>query len=157
MLPGSTHAPKILAPTSSSHVTLHCICDRMIICSQVEAQASTESNPLEGFVPRQGEGLLPMLFGKSITNAPPARSNMRIDFQFDFAAFTFSFLPFKIPYPVPFRLLVGPGGNGSFQPDPDASSVVAGCTGGYGEGPRMGGKHSRVTASEGLASRRCAF
>lgn len=30
---------------------------------------------------------------------------MRIDFQFDNAAFHFRFLPFTIPYPVPFRLL----------------------------------------------------
>lgn len=31
--------------------------------------------------------------------------NMRVDFQFDKAAFAFSALPFKIPYPVPFKLL----------------------------------------------------
>lgn len=31
--------------------------------------------------------------------------DMRIDFQFDKAAFSFSFLPFKVPYPVPFKLL----------------------------------------------------
>ena len=30
---------------------------------------------------------------------------MRIDFQFDNAFFKFAFLPFTIPYPVPFRLL----------------------------------------------------
>lgn len=29
----------------------------------------------------------------------------RIDFWFDQAAFKLGFLPFKIPYPVPFRLL----------------------------------------------------
>lgn len=29
----------------------------------------------------------------------------RILFQFDRAAFSFNFLPFKVPYPVPFRLL----------------------------------------------------
>jgi PAP_fibrillin len=29
---------------------------------------------------------------------------MRIDFQFDRAAFDFKALPFKIPYPVPFKL-----------------------------------------------------
>lgn len=51
---------------------------------------------------RQGAGL--PLFGKSFTN-PPARANMRIDFQFDNAAFHLRFLPFTIPYPVPFRLL----------------------------------------------------
>lgn len=31
--------------------------------------------------------------------------DMRIDFQFDKAAFNFNALPFKIPYPVPFKLL----------------------------------------------------
>jgi len=31
--------------------------------------------------------------------------NMRVDFQFDKAAFAFNALPFKIPYPVPFKLL----------------------------------------------------
>ena len=31
--------------------------------------------------------------------------NMRVDFQFDKAAFAFNSLPFKIPYPVPFKLL----------------------------------------------------
>ena len=31
--------------------------------------------------------------------------NMRVDFQFDTAAFAFNALPFKIPYPVPFKLL----------------------------------------------------
>jgi hypothetical protein len=30
---------------------------------------------------------------------------MRIDFQFDRAAFYFTKLPFTIPYPVPFRIL----------------------------------------------------
>ena len=30
---------------------------------------------------------------------------MRIDFAFSDAAFEFVFLPFKIPYPVPFKLL----------------------------------------------------
>ena len=31
--------------------------------------------------------------------------DMRIDFQFDRAAFDFKRLPFKVPYPVPFKLL----------------------------------------------------
>lgn len=69
---------------------------------KVEAQASTETRPLPGFTPRQGEGL--PLFGKSF-NYPPARPNSRIDFQFDRAAFNFRFLPFTLPYPVPFRIL----------------------------------------------------
>ena len=30
--------------------------------------------------------------------------DLRIDFQFDRAAFDFKFLPFKVPYPVPFKL-----------------------------------------------------
>ena len=30
---------------------------------------------------------------------------MRVDFQFDRAAFDLASLPFKIPYPVPFKLL----------------------------------------------------
>ncbi len=68
----------------------------------MEAQASTETRPLPGFSPRQGEGL--PLFGKSF-NYPPARANSRIDFQFDRAAFNFRFLPFTLPYPVPFRIL----------------------------------------------------
>jgi hypothetical protein len=51
---------------------------------------------------RQGAGI--PLLGKS-SNYPPARPNSRIDFAFDKAAFYFSFLPFSIPYPVPFRLL----------------------------------------------------
>lgn len=54
----------------------------------------------------QGDGLilgLP-LFGKS-TTYPPSRRGIRIDFQFLRAAFEFRGLPFKIPYPVPFRLL----------------------------------------------------
>ncbi|MCD7447115.1 putative plastid-lipid-associated protein 12, chloroplastic [Datura stramonium] len=33
------------------------------------------------------------------------KDGKRILFQFDRAAFTFKFLPFKVPYPVPFRLL----------------------------------------------------
>lgn len=51
---------------------------------KVEAEASTESRPREGFTPRRGAGL--PLFGKSQTG-PPAKPNMRIDFQFDQAAF----------------------------------------------------------------------
>lgn len=69
---------------------------------RVEAEASTESKPLPGFTPRANEGFA--LLGKSFTYSP-ARANMRIDFQFDKAAFYFSFLPFSIPYPVPFRIL----------------------------------------------------
>ena len=51
---------------------------------------------------RKGAGL--PLFGKSFTY-PAASPNTRVDFQFDNAAFHFRFLPFTIPYPVPFRLL----------------------------------------------------
>lgn len=51
---------------------------------KVEAEASTDSRPLPGFTPRAGPGLA--LFGKSNTD-PPVRPNMRINFQFDQAAF----------------------------------------------------------------------
>ena len=33
------------------------------------------------------------------------KDGKRILFRFDKAAFSFKFLPFKVPYPVPFRLL----------------------------------------------------
>lgn len=69
---------------------------------RVEAEASTDAKPRLGFRPRRGAGI--PLFGKSFAY-PPARRNMRIDFGFDVAAFTFRFLPFKVPYPVPFKLL----------------------------------------------------
>ena len=53
---------------------------------RVEAEANTDSRPLPGFTPRKGAGLA--LFGKSKTE-PPAKKNMRVDFQFDQAAFNF--------------------------------------------------------------------
>ncbi|OVA13073.1 Plastid lipid-associated protein/fibrillin conserved domain [Macleaya cordata] len=37
--------------------------------------------------------------------AASVKDGKRILFRFDKAAFSFSFLPFKVPYPVPFRLL----------------------------------------------------
>lgn len=37
--------------------------------------------------------------------AASVKDGKRILFQFDKAAFSFKFLPFKVPYPVPFRLL----------------------------------------------------
>lgn len=37
--------------------------------------------------------------------AASIESGKRILFRFDQAAFTFKFLPFKVPYPVPFKLL----------------------------------------------------
>ncbi|EOY32416.1 Structural molecule, putative isoform 1 [Theobroma cacao] len=37
--------------------------------------------------------------------AASIKDGKRIIFQFDRAAFSFKFLPFKVPYPVPFRLL----------------------------------------------------
>lgn len=37
--------------------------------------------------------------------AATVKDGKRILFQFDKAAFSFKFLPFKVPYPVPFRLL----------------------------------------------------
>lgn len=75
---------------------------RGVMHAQVEAEASTEAAPLPGFTPRKGVGLA--LFGRS-DSRPPSRPGMRIDFQFDRAAFTFKFLPFTVPYPVPFKLL----------------------------------------------------
>lgn len=41
----------------------------------------------------------------SIQAAASIKDGKRILFQFDRAAFSFKFLPFKLPYPVPFRLL----------------------------------------------------
>ncbi|CAM9391822.1 unnamed protein product [Heterosigma akashiwo] len=72
----------------------------------VEALASTAARPLPGFVPRRGDGKILGLniFGVSSTE-PPANPKQRIDFKFDYAAFDFNFLPFAIPYPVPFRYL----------------------------------------------------
>lgn len=69
---------------------------------KVEAEANTDNNPLPGFKPRRGAGLA--LFGKS-SSEPPTKKNLRIDFQFDRAAFDFKKFPIKIPYPVPFKLL----------------------------------------------------
>lgn len=37
--------------------------------------------------------------------AASIENGKRILFRFDRAAFTFKFLPFKVPYPVPFKLL----------------------------------------------------
>lgn len=49
---------------------------------QVEAEASTDGRPIPGFVPRRGAGLPFGILGISSTE-PPARPNMRVDFQFD--------------------------------------------------------------------------
>lgn len=71
---------------------------------KVEAEASTDSAPLPGFTPRSGSGLPFGIMGVSSTKPPGAR-DIRLDFQFDCAAFRFSAIPLAIPYPVPFRLL----------------------------------------------------
>lgn len=71
---------------------------------RVEAEASTDERPLPGFSPRSGEGLPFGIMGRSSTQ-PPAKPSLRVDFQFDRAAFTFNALPFRVPYPVPFKLL----------------------------------------------------
>jgi hypothetical protein len=71
---------------------------------RVEAEASTDTRPLPGFTPRQGKGLPFGILGVS-SCAPPVKKNIRIDFQFDKAAFYFKALPFTLPYPVPFRVL----------------------------------------------------
>jgi hypothetical protein len=73
---------------------------------RVTAVASTGAKPLPGFTPRQGDGRILGLnvFGVS-SNSQSQRKFSRIDFQFVDAAFEFTFLPFTIPYPVPFRIL----------------------------------------------------
>lgn len=71
---------------------------------KVEAEASTDQRPLPNFTPREGKGLPFGFLGVSLTDAP-VRKNLRIDFQFDKAAFYFKFLPFSVPYPVPFKIL----------------------------------------------------
>lgn len=71
---------------------------------KVEAEGSTDTSPIPNFEPRKGRGLPFGILGVSMTQ-PPAKKDMRIDFAFDKAAFHFNFLPFSIPYPVPFRLL----------------------------------------------------
>jgi hypothetical protein len=69
--------------------------------------ASTAARPIPGFVPRRGDGrILGLnLFGISQTEVPASDPDARIDFQFVDAGFDLSVLPFRIPYPVPFRLL----------------------------------------------------
>eukprot|EP00890_Picochlorum_soloecismus_P004834 jgi/Picsp_1/5351/NSC_02712-R1_plastid lipid associated protein len=71
---------------------------------RVEAVASTDQVPLDGFVPRKGKGLPFGILGTSSTD-PPTKKNIRVDFQFDSAAFYLKPIPISIPYPVPFRLL----------------------------------------------------
>ena len=51
--------------------------------------------------------------------------DMRIDFQFDRAAFTFRFLPFKVPYPVPFKLLGDETKVRAFTSSYDSASFAA--------------------------------
>lgn len=69
--------------------------------------ASTAARPIPGFVPRRGDGrILGLnLFGVSETAVPSSDPDARIDFQFVDAGFDLSLLPFRLPYPVPFRLL----------------------------------------------------
>lgn len=73
---------------------------------RVQALASTNARPLRNFTPRQGDGLILGLpiFGVS-KNQPPADPDDRIDFRFVDAGFDLTVLPFRLPYPVPFRLL----------------------------------------------------
>jgi len=74
---------------------------------KVAAMASTASRPIPGFSPRRGDGrILGLnLFGVSKTAVPASDPDARIDFQFVDAGFDLSLLPFRLPYPVPFRLL----------------------------------------------------
>lgn len=69
--------------------------------------ASTAARPIPGFVPRRGDGRILGLniFGISKTEVPASDPDARIDFQFVDAGFDLSVLPFRLPYPVPFRLL----------------------------------------------------
>lgn len=46
-----------------------------------------------------------MLLIVHLQAAASTNDSKRILFRFDRAAFSFKFLPFKVPYPVPFRLL----------------------------------------------------
>lgn len=71
---------------------------------KVEACASTPQRPIPNFVPRKGKGTFFGLLGTSSID-PALCPGQRVDFQFDRAAFYFKFLPFSIPYPVPFRAL----------------------------------------------------
>ena len=57
-------------------------CLHFLAPPQVEAEANTDRRPLPGFTPRSGEGLPFGIMGKSSTQ-PPARPNLRVDFQFD--------------------------------------------------------------------------
>lgn len=52
-----------------------------------------------------GKGEVELFFGALLKDVTVLGQDIRIDFQFDRAAFTFKLLPFKIPYPVPFKLL----------------------------------------------------
>lgn len=74
---------------------------------KVAAMASTAARPIPGFSPRRGDGrILGLnLFGVSKTAVPASDPDARIDFQFVDAGFDLSLLPFRLPYPVPFRLL----------------------------------------------------
>ena len=71
---------------------------------RVEALASTDSRPLEGFTPREGDGRIGAWYplGRSDVS-PPSKAETRIDFKFDYAAFAFRDLAIAVPYPVPFR------------------------------------------------------
>jgi hypothetical protein len=74
--------PGVSEQVSKAHASEEC----RIGVLRVEAEASTDSRPRDGFTPRRGAGL--PIFGKS-QSGPPARKHMRIDFQFDKAAFDF--------------------------------------------------------------------
>ncbi|TFJ80224.1 hypothetical protein NSK_008367 [Nannochloropsis salina CCMP1776] len=74
----------------------------------VQALASTPARPIPNFAPRLGDGRFFGLniLGISKTEVPrDSDPDDRIDFKFDNAGFDLGLLPFRIPYPVPFRLL----------------------------------------------------
>ncbi|KAL2602845.1 hypothetical protein AAZV13_10G251100 [Glycine max] len=98
--------------------------DRFVVrCSKVEQISFTESENslIEALLGIQGRGrssspqqlnaveravqVLERLGGVPDPAAASIEDGKRILFRFDRAAFSFKFLPFKVPYPVPFRLL----------------------------------------------------
>lgn len=97
---------EILVDSKTSSVRVNNIVDfgAKVGFLKVEAEGSTVQRPIPGFTPRQGSGLPFGILGVS-TSTPPAYPGLRVDFQFDRAAFYFRTLPFTVPYPVPFKLL----------------------------------------------------
>ncbi|XP_025621027.1 probable plastid-lipid-associated protein 12, chloroplastic isoform X7 [Arachis hypogaea] len=98
--------------------------DRLVFRSSTVEQISfteSENSLIEALIGIQGRGrssspnqlnaveravqVLERLGGVPDPAAASIQDGKRILFRFDRAAFSFRFLPFKVPYPVPFRLL----------------------------------------------------